>query len=43
MARNYNLDWNDWDKIDNHWNADTAEKYSVDFNGIWYKNEQDDE
>ena len=42
MARNYNLDWDDWDRIDNHWDADTAEKYSVDFNGTWYKNENNE-
>ena len=43
MARNYDLDWDDWDRIDNHWDYDTAQKYSVDLNGVWYKNEQDED
>lgn len=39
MSRNYNLSYEDWDQIDNNWGAETSEKYSVDFNGCWYKNE----
>lgn len=42
MARNYNLNEGDYDAIDNHWDADTNEKYGVDFNGCWYKNEDDE-
>lgn len=42
MARNYDLDWDDYDTIDNHWDADAKEKYGVDFNGCWYKNENDE-
>lgn len=39
MAHNYDLDCNDYEQIDNHWNEETADKYAVDFNGVWYKNE----
>lgn len=39
MTRNYNLNENDYNEIDNNWNAENAEKYGVDFNGVWYKNE----
>lgn len=42
MARNYNLNENDYNTIDNHWDADAHEKYGVDFNGVWYKNESDE-
>lgn len=42
MKRNYNLDENDYDTIDKHWDAEANEKYGVDFNGLWYKNENDE-
>ena len=43
MARNYDLNDSDYDTIYNNWSADAHEKYSVDFNGCWYKNETEDE
>lgn len=42
MNRNYNLNEDDYDTIDNHWGYEAHEKYGVDFNGCWYKNENDD-
>ncbi len=42
MTRNYNLNENDYDTIDNHWDDDAHEKYGVDFNGLWYKNKSED-
>ena len=43
MARNYNLNDDDYDTIYNNWDADASEKYGVDFHGCWYKNEEDNE
>ena len=42
MSRNYNLNENDYNTIYSHWDADANEKYGVDFNGVWYKNEDDE-
>ena len=38
MSRNYNLDWEDYAAIDT-WGEGASEKYGVDFNGCWYKEE----
>ena len=42
MARNYNLNEDDYDTIDNHWDYEAHETYGVDFNGCWYKNEDNE-
>ena len=42
-ARNYNLGYEDYDQIENNWSAETAEKYGTDFNGVWYKVEDERE
>lgn len=38
MSRNYNLDWDDYAAID-EWGEGASEKYGVDINGCWYKEE----
>lgn len=38
MSRNYNLNHDDYIAID-AWDEGASEKYSVDFNGCWYKKE----
>lgn len=42
-TRNYNLSYEDFDQIDNNWSAENNEKYGCDFNGCWYKIEDDNE
>ncbi len=42
IKRNYNLTAEDYDQIENHWSAENNEKYGCDFNGCWYKNEDED-
>lgn len=41
MCKNYNLDWDDYTAID-RWDYDALEKYGVDFNGCWYKVENEE-
>ena len=36
--KNYDLNDNDYNAIDN-WNSDCYGKYHVDYNGVWYKDE----